>query len=548
MTTDNPVITDPAQYGSRGQEWHPDFVDYMVQVYGNASYKNMPDALKEDGKIQWEAPSNRSGGLYQFTHQKRADWWKAKASEVGIDLNSGTWISETAKRIHPFGEKPCKRCGRMMRIAYSYPNAHIKRRLTQLYGNKIEYDPFEPIEELLTRIVSTLGNDAYSSFNLLLASKNIAIPSLGNNLEKWLEWVKKVYIPQEPTVLSPGAMSNAPDRFDGFHSFNLCCRKLADSGRSDANLRSYTTDRRVFEYWSEGNWIAADRLMGLVNSQFRDEPTADGGQPPATADHIGPLSLGFMHRPEFRLLSKAANSAKNNRMTAWDVEYLISVEASGVHVVSWHAKRLWDLRKEYVKDEETALRISKLLRDNQRNFVHLLYEIYKRKQFAFLITLLELEHAENKVSFENLRFENFVSKYDKLVLEKRDTKYTVEQKARRIRIGLDALKTYGEKLNRHNVMLLKSEMEPSLNKAIHLLGNAGTEFDELNKQVAVSLDNEPQLRALIVKQLSDTNLHTDTTKQIKLELSNAMDSVAETISKMWEDERYVRAPFDFESE
>ncbi|WP_250551869.1 hypothetical protein, partial [Escherichia coli] len=29
---------------------------------------------------------------------------------------------------------------------------------------------------------------------------------------------------------------------------------------------SYVTDRRVFEYWVDGDWVAADRLMGQVRT------------------------------------------------------------------------------------------------------------------------------------------------------------------------------------------------------------------------------------------------------------------------------------------
>ncbi|HFL9475791.1 TPA: Alw26I/Eco31I/Esp3I family type II restriction endonuclease, partial [Escherichia coli] len=61
-------------------------------------------------------------------------------------------------------------------------------------------------------------------------------------------------------------MANPPDRFDGFHSFNRCCRSIADKGRTKENLKSYVTDRRVFEYWVDGDWVAADRLMGQVRT------------------------------------------------------------------------------------------------------------------------------------------------------------------------------------------------------------------------------------------------------------------------------------------
>lgn len=542
-------VTDPARYGSRQQIWHPDFVAYMAKIYEHPTYGGMPDALKEDGRIQWEAPSNRNSGVYQHTHQKRAAWWLAKAKDVRIDLTSPTWISNTAKKIHPFGEKPCKRCGRVMRIAYCYPNAHIQRRLKILYGNSIEFNRLEPIEDLLIRIVNTLGKTSFRTFPLLLSSRSLKVPDLGNDLQDWLVWVDKEYIPKQPSVLSPGAMSNAPDRFDGFHSFNLCCRKIADRGRNETNLRSYTTDRRVFEYWSQGNWIAADKLMGIINTIYREEPSADGGPSPSTADHIGPLSLGFMHRPEFRLLSRSANSAKNNRMTLWDVRHLIEVEKSGSEVTSWHAKQLWNLRKYDVANEENALRLSKLLRDNQRNAIHLLYSLFKEGHLLFLTSLLELDHADFNVTFDNLRIADFVTKYDALELTERTTKYAVEQKVRRARVGFDALKSYGTKTNRHQSLILHEVLDPHKEIALRILEDVPTTISELNKKLSKSLESEQALREFFVndallKEVISNPGFSDAHKELK----NAMHDVAQQLSNLWSDGRYTREPFDFEIE
>ena len=60
-------------------------------------------------------------------------------------------------------------------------------------------------------------------------------------------------------------------------------------------------------------------------------------------DHIGPISLGFCHRPRFNPMTASDNSAKNNRMTLQDVALLIKDELNGEEVVSWHSKYIWDL-------------------------------------------------------------------------------------------------------------------------------------------------------------------------------------------------------------
>jgi len=89
----------------------------------------------------------------------------------------------------------------------------------------------------------------------------------GNGLQNAgdAEAVKQIFrtiiVPRKPRgLLSPGAMSNAPDRLDGFHTYNLCCRPTQDTGRAVDNLKSYGDDRRAFEQWCEGDWAAANLL------------------------------------------------------------------------------------------------------------------------------------------------------------------------------------------------------------------------------------------------------------------------------------------------
>ncbi len=324
------------KYGSKGEVWHPNFIQYMEFIANHEVYAGMPDAFTESGKIQWEAPSNRTSGKYKDTHHKRREWWRRKAVSIGVSLNSAKWISRTARLIHPTLKKPCKRCGKVMELRYVYPSNSLLQRLRKLgYADEnFPIEPFERITDLVTRLVEVFGDSVFCDLPQLLNTSFISLPDLQPNLEIWLNWIEKEYVPQQPSILSPGAMSNAPDRFDGFHSFNQCCRGKADKGRSKSNLKSYTTDRRVFEYWTEGDWIAADRLMGKIRANFGNEFCFNGHPGPCSADHIGPLSLGFTHRPEFQLLCKSCNSAKNNRMTLREVVHLRETQETGEAVIS----------------------------------------------------------------------------------------------------------------------------------------------------------------------------------------------------------------------
>lgn len=545
------IVDDPDAYGSKGQSWHADFVSYMVEIVTHPAYAGMPDAIKPDGKVQWEAPSNRQSGQFQHTHHRRRDWWQAKALQIGIDPSADRWISTVAKRIHPLGEKPCKRCGRTMRIAYAYPNGHLQRRLLQEFGQDFEIDPFESITELVQRVTDQFGDARLLKFRNLLSTDTLTPPLALEELDAWISWLEDEYIPHEPSLLSPGAMSNAPDRFDGFHSFNLCCRKKADTGRIDANMRTYTTDRRVFEYWSDGDWIAADRMMGLISAQYRNELTADGREGPPSADHIGPVSLGFAHRPQFRLLSKSANSAKNNRMTLVDVADLLKAERMGDEVASWYAKPLWDLRKSDAISEELCLRLSKQLRDNQRIAMHLLVEAYKAGHFAFLSSLLNLHRADFNVEFCGLRISNYVPTYDSIKHSPRKTKYASEQKARRLRVGFEALRAYGEKENRHSSFIpvaLSPDAERHLTTALEILLTCDASVSEVDEAIKMALFNsdsrsgEQALRDL-VQDVPRTE-HVQEFVTARRELEQAMKHVGNVISSLWSDDRYVRAKIE----
>ncbi|MFW5676556.1 MAG: hypothetical protein ACOCNL_09795 [Acetivibrio ethanolgignens] len=122
-------------------------------------------------------------------------------------------------------------------------------------------------------------------------------------------------------------------------------RSTADKGRSKENLASYSTDRRAFENWSDGNWITANKLMGFINSNpnMKKEHCANEGNGghhprPCSADHIGSISLGFCQRPDCQFLCKPCNSAKNNRMYYSDVPCFVAFSNLS-KPLRWHTLR-----------------------------------------------------------------------------------------------------------------------------------------------------------------------------------------------------------------
>ena len=524
------------------------FLEYVHFIVEHPNYAGMPDVYMDNGDIQWEAPSNRKSGKHKDTHHRRRDWWREKAIEVGIDPNSLHWISRTAKFIHPTKKKPCKNCGRVMDIRYTYPSATLLRRIRRLdfIDESFPVDPLEHMTSFVTRLVEQFGDSVFETLPGLLRTSSISVPSIRPELQAWLTWIEEKYVPQEPSTVSPGAMSNAPDRLDGFHSFNLCCRSKTDPGRSRANLQSYTTDRRVFEYWVQGDWVAADRLMGLIRSdrRLKEEACVNGHAGPCAADHIGPISLGFVHRPEFQLLCRMCNSAKNNRMSVRDVQHLIAAEARGEQVASWYCSALWNLRKGSVSDEETALRLSKLLRDNRHTLMRLLERIADAGHFTFLATFLGLDCAKHDVEFVNLRVENHLTRFDQMVHSARTTKYAAEQQARRLRVAFDALRDYFGKENRNAFVISNDQIEESIRHAICELDAASDSVkrldEELKAVVSAEVASDAVLRDVAAKVPTGQN-ESASFKQARIALQNAMDLVADELSILWDDERYVRA-------
>jgi len=147
-------------YGDHRRPWSEAFVVYMQQIVEHPNFKGMPSAIDDDGRIRWNAPSNRPPGKWQDLRDRRLVWWRKKAEELGIEQN-GKWISKVVKAIHPFQEKPCQTCGRVMSLNYVYPtkNALIKINANLSEKDKVEYDKFLTIYEVAQYLEEKLGKE-----------------------------------------------------------------------------------------------------------------------------------------------------------------------------------------------------------------------------------------------------------------------------------------------------------------------------------------------------------------------------------------------------
>lgn len=235
-------------------------------------------------------------------------------------------------------------------------------------------------------------------------------------------------------------MSNFPDRFDGFHTYNRCCRASQDKGRSKENLKSYTKDRRAYEYWSDGNIHAANQFMG--SSFFKD----------TTADHIGPISLGFIHDSRFiQPLHGSDNSSKRDRLQFEDIIKIIEIEnRTNIYAMSWYSRLLWD----YIKSNY-ASNVSKIsaeyrdaLKQNMSNFMYILYIILEscKKQGEFFLeeTLLKPNYRYFNYSYTFNEQGDIISQTPRHFTDR-----NLYETERYKRIAFESVYEYHEKDNRN---------------------------------------------------------------------------------------------------
>jgi len=435
------------------REWHPNFIKYMEFIADHPNYKGMPDKLKRDGNIRWVVTKNSLIG------KKREEWWKSKAKELGIPIK-GKWKSVTARKNHPKelrGYKPCQICGRELSIFYIYPNYYTLKKLNSIEELSSEFDEFDEIGDIINTIIDELGHEGIG-----IIKKIFDIPD--SVVE---EDYTKFIIQNRKTQLSPGVMSDSPDRFDGFHTYNKCCRSIQDTGRHKENLARYIEDRRAYETWAEGDWKAASWLMtkGEVGECARCHRIST-----VTADHIGPISLGFAHIPIFQPLCKSCNSAKNYRMSIEDIKKLVGYEREGIKIISWHSKYIWDLLKNEAKDDEDAKIVSKYMRLNLHHIMEIFYIISANGFKDFLINFLNPQYAYYSIEFKNRDKKRF--SYDDIVKKKGNKDQYKNNAARYIRIAFESLEKYHKKTktNRRLKLVFDAEVEKNLRELLKVLG------------------------------------------------------------------------------
>ena len=408
--------------------WHEKFIKYMMFIINHPNYKGLKIEKKADGSYSWIAPAQSPTG------KSRKDWALKKAKELGFKDEPGVY-AKVMFAIHPTKSKVCQVCGKTMSLYYVYPNANLVKAIEKEFG--YQCDTCTSIYDVVDMLLNEHNEDKVKSF--LIKKFNLDSSLQKKPWRELLEYCEDACRNGPSKLMGPGAMSNFPDRFDGFHTYNRCCRSTEDKGRSAENLRTYTKDRRAYEYWSDGNIHAANQYMG------------SGFFAGTSADHVGPISLGFLHDPLFlRPMPSGDNSSKRDRLQYEDIETIIDIEvANNICGMSWYSKLIWDFIKyhykfhpEYLEPFWNALKES---RNTYMNFLWMIIHYGKDNGIDFCVeTLLKpnLHYFEYDYEFGPL------GKITKMT-KRNVTEATKKEAERYFRIAIQSVLDYHEKENRH---------------------------------------------------------------------------------------------------
>lgn len=441
------------------RELHPIFEKYMRFIVDHEVYKDLPHKVNKKGEITWVRPSDK----------ERSKWWDTKKVTMGLPDRASV-----ARAIHPpelKGMKPCHVCGNSMSIHYDYLKLSTAKKLFSLL--EATDSPLTEISAIVDRF---FGHGTVEQKRIFISFFQLPEDLSADGAVKFIKRNCQ-------SRLSPGVMSNAPDRLDGFHTYNLCHRSEADKGRSKSNLASYSQDRRAYENWAGGDWNLANRLMSEYR-RYKEKVQCPGcgeNRRPS-ADHLGPISLGFRHRSFFRSLCQPCNSGRNNRLTYVDVQHLVAQEREGDTVVSNHTKYLWDQLKNKVKNDEDARELTDVLANNMFRVLSVLAEIKQMGHVKYLKSLLNPQYA-----FFTHKFIGFHPLSDEMletVSRAVNNKNKRKLAARYVRISLAALGQFKKKSNRH-----RRRLEWKTSDVESELGSISTwvkkgKYDEANKHLA----------------------------------------------------------------
>lgn len=437
------------------KQYHENFIEYVEFVTSHPAYKGLPIKKTKTASRGFVATKKSKIG------KSRKQWIEDKAVELGYPIDKGVY-AKVMREIHPTKYTVCQICGRSLSVFYHYPNKDALKSIAKKFG--VQYSIVDHISDIWDDLIDKgFDHNSIASFFLKKCSLHDSAEELSK--EEIIDKLEDCCRNKGYKLLGPGAMSNAPDRFDGFHSYNRCCRKKEDRGRWDSNMDTYNQDRRAYENWSDGNIRAANKYM--------HSPVFSG----TSADHIGPISLGFVHDSVYlQAMPNGDNSAKRDRLTEEDIEKIISIEErTGISPVSWYVQSIWEYIKANYKVESEKIENSyrNMMKQNVTNYMFLLFRIVTMCGDKGKETLTELFLDPHKKDY---KYDYEFNECGEITERKprHKTESSIGEFDRHKRIAFEAIIEFNEKNNRKVKPDISEETSESINAIIELINASGS--------------------------------------------------------------------------
>lgn len=401
---------------------------YEAEIKNHENYRFIPS----EHKINWVSVSK------QGTNPRKC-YWDEKHQELiaSGNLHAQTKLVNVARYIHPTKQHTCKMCGNTCSIYYVYPTKNTWKWL------KKEFTIEEEKHKTIFDIYNSIENPQKIQLFTKYFDMNIEMLQTASYSDNYTG-----------NKLSPGVMANPPDRLDGFHCYNsICdCRSTKDKGRSMDNMKSYTRDRRAYEMLSDGRCLLANLVMGKLNTIKSTCFICKTESTMMTADHIGPITLGFIHDPvNFQACCGLCNSSKNNRIKQEDIQKIKLLEDHGHVMTSWWATNCWNnykntsasvVKQNLDRNAKKFLKILDWLKINKPNVLEeFIYVHYLNHDKSYTIDNISILNDDDTSRSGTITFQHteFVStKKTKNVQKERTIEILlgINKKNRRIKIDL----------------------------------------------------------------------------------------------------------------
>lgn len=438
---------------------------YREDIIIHENYTNLPFVRKKNNEIAWIAVTKNKKS---DSGKQRLEWANQKLQQLNITPGSPGAYAYLMYNLHPTKEKPCDCCGKIMSLDYIYLNKNFVKRVIkkfpELRGTVSETTSIYDLKNLISD--QELKDLLINIFNFDKTNETIE-----EILEKCIQKSR-----EGSKIMGPGAMSNFPDRLDGFHTYNRCCRKVKDKGRHDENMKQYSKDRRAYEYFSDGNFQRANSYM---KSEYFNM---------ISADHGGPISLGFIH-DMFNLfpMGKSKNSAKRDRIILDYLYELIDIEKEkNITMMSWFSEPIW----KFIKNDLLNISIENLSNKQIKSKEDFYYMLLKQNIINFMYFLNKILGSLNGELFiiEKLlkpKYVFFSKEYSfptidsYIETDKKLTEANEKEIPRLNRIAIESIEEFSKKDNRKHTEKINENMNFLLLDILQKLNLGQESFDTI---------------------------------------------------------------------